>query len=106
MKSYDHGPNLPDGVPIDQVRLRPFIKRALAAAGLRTVGDVRKASDAMLLSIQVAAQPDEEDAAAASVSPDGAGFPNWDIPAGSEEIEQGFLSLILGVYAAFLPTQH
>jgi DNA-directed RNA polymerase alpha subunit len=52
MTKRDPGPNLPDGVPIDQVRLRPFIKRALAAAGLKTLGDVRKSSDAVLLSIQ------------------------------------------------------
>ena len=52
MTSYDPEPNLPDGVSIDQVRLRPSIKRALVAAGLKTVGDVRKTSDVVLLSIQ------------------------------------------------------
>ena len=52
MRSYDPDPNLPDDVSIDQVRLPHRIKRALAAAGLKTVGDVRKASDAVLLSIQ------------------------------------------------------
>jgi DNA-directed RNA polymerase alpha subunit len=52
MESYDPDPNLPDDVSIGQVRLPPSIKRALAAAGLKTVGDVRKTSDAMLLSIQ------------------------------------------------------
>ena len=52
MTSYDPDPNLPDDISIGEVRLPPSIKRALAAAGLETVGDVRKTSDAMLLSIQ------------------------------------------------------
>jgi DNA-directed RNA polymerase alpha subunit len=52
MTSYDPDPNLPDDVSIGKVRLPPSIKRALAAGGLKTVGDVRKTSDAMLLSIQ------------------------------------------------------
>ena len=52
MTSYDPDPNLPDDVSIGQVQLPPSIKRALVAAGLKTVGDVRKTSDAMLLSIQ------------------------------------------------------
>jgi DNA-directed RNA polymerase alpha subunit len=52
MKSYNPDPNLPDDLSIDQVRLRPGVKRALVAAGLKTIGDVRKTSDAMLSSIQ------------------------------------------------------
>jgi DNA-directed RNA polymerase alpha subunit len=52
MTERDPGPNLPDDVSIDQVRLPYRIERALAAAGLKTVGDVRKASDAVLLSIR------------------------------------------------------
>jgi hypothetical protein len=52
MTSYYPNPNLLDDVSIDQVRLLPSIKRALVAAGLETVGDVRKTSDAMLLSFQ------------------------------------------------------
>jgi hypothetical protein len=52
MTSYDPDPNLPDDVSVDQVRLRPSIKRALVAAGLTTVGDVRKTSDVVLLSIR------------------------------------------------------
>jgi len=52
MTSYYPDPNLPDDVSINQVRLRPSTKRALIAAGLKTVGDVRKTSDAVLLSIQ------------------------------------------------------
>src|ERR1035437_9340239 len=42
MTSYDPDPNLPDDVSIGKVRLPPSIKRAMAAAGLKTVGDVRK----------------------------------------------------------------
>jgi DNA-directed RNA polymerase alpha subunit len=52
MKKFNPDPNLPDDLSIHQVRLRPAIKRALAAAGLKTLGDVRKTSDAMLFSIQ------------------------------------------------------
>jgi DNA-directed RNA polymerase alpha subunit len=52
MTKRDPGPNSPDDVSIDQVRLPYRIERALAAAGLKTVGDVRKASDAVLLSIR------------------------------------------------------
>ena len=52
MTSYYPNPNLLDDVSIDQVRLLPSIKRALVAAGLETVGDVRKTPDAMLLSFQ------------------------------------------------------
>jgi DNA-directed RNA polymerase alpha subunit len=52
MTSYNPDPNLPDDVSINQVGLPPRIKRALVAAGLKTVGDVRKTSDTTLLSIQ------------------------------------------------------
>jgi DNA-directed RNA polymerase alpha subunit len=52
MTSYYPDPNLQDDVPIDQVRLLPSIKMALLVAGLKTVGDVRNTSDAMLLSFQ------------------------------------------------------
>jgi DNA-directed RNA polymerase alpha subunit len=52
MTSYDPHPNLLDDVSIDQVRLPTSIKRALVAAGLTSVGDIRKTSDAMLLSFQ------------------------------------------------------
>jgi DNA-directed RNA polymerase alpha subunit len=52
MKSYDPDPNLPDYVSIDRVRFPPRVKRALVAAGLKTVGDVRKTSDTMLSSSQ------------------------------------------------------
>ena len=52
MTSYYPNPNLLDDVSIDQVGLLPSIKRALVAAGLKTVGDVRRTSDATLLGIQ------------------------------------------------------
>jgi DNA-directed RNA polymerase alpha subunit len=52
MTSFDPYPNLLDDVSVDQVRLLPSIKKALVAAGLETVGDVRKTSDAMLLSFK------------------------------------------------------
>jgi DNA-directed RNA polymerase alpha subunit len=52
MASHDPDPSLPDDLSIDKVRLPPRIKWTLVAAGLKTVGDVRKTSDATLLSIQ------------------------------------------------------
>jgi DNA-directed RNA polymerase alpha subunit len=52
MKSYNPDPNLPDDVCITRVRFPHRIKWALVAAGLKTIGDVRKSSDAVLLSIQ------------------------------------------------------
>jgi DNA-directed RNA polymerase alpha subunit len=52
MMSYNPDPNLPDDVSIDQVRFPHRIKWALVAAGLKTIGDVRKTSDALLSSIQ------------------------------------------------------
>ena len=44
--------NLPDDTPIDRVRLPTRIHNVLAAAGLKTVGEVREASDETLLSFQ------------------------------------------------------
>ena len=52
LPSYDPEPNLPDSVSIELIGLRPSIKRALLAAGFKTVGDVRRAPDAVLFSIQ------------------------------------------------------
>jgi hypothetical protein len=40
---------IPDDVPIEQIRLPWNIRRALANAGLKTVGAVRKAADETLL---------------------------------------------------------
>jgi hypothetical protein len=44
-------PELPDGTLISRVDLPTRVLNALTAAGLRTVGEVRQASDAMLLSL-------------------------------------------------------
>jgi len=45
-------PELPDDTLIDQVHFPTRISNALGAAGLKTVGEVREASDATLLSLQ------------------------------------------------------
>ena len=41
-------PELPDDTPIDNVRFSTRIRTALAAAGWKTVGEIREASDAAL----------------------------------------------------------
>jgi DNA-directed RNA polymerase alpha subunit len=43
-------PELPDTTPIDRVRFSTRTRNALIAAGWETVGDIREASDATLLS--------------------------------------------------------
>jgi DNA-directed RNA polymerase alpha subunit len=43
---------LPDETPIDNVRFSRRIMNALNAAGVKTVGEIRQASDATLLSFQ------------------------------------------------------
>jgi hypothetical protein len=48
----DPAPELPDDMPIEDVRFSTRIKNALNAAGIRTVGEVREASDKTLLSLQ------------------------------------------------------
>jgi len=45
-------PELPDHTPIENVRFSTRIRKALDAAGLKTVGEVREASDKTLLSLQ------------------------------------------------------
>jgi DNA-directed RNA polymerase alpha subunit len=45
-------PGLPDETPIDKVRFSTRIANALNEAGLKTVGEIRQASDARLLSFQ------------------------------------------------------
>jgi len=45
-------PELPDDTPIENVRLSTRIRNALTGAGLKTVGEIREASDATLLSLQ------------------------------------------------------
>ncbi len=48
----DPTPELPDDTPLDSVELPARIRTVLAAAGLRTVGEVREISDETLLSFQ------------------------------------------------------
>ena len=45
-------PELPDDTPLDKVRLSSRVRNALSAAGWKTVGEVREASDNTLLSLQ------------------------------------------------------
>jgi DNA-directed RNA polymerase alpha subunit len=47
----DPRPGLPDNMPIDRIRFSTLIRIVLAAAGLKTVSEVREASDEMLLSL-------------------------------------------------------
>ncbi len=44
-------PELPDNMPISEVDLPARIRNVLADAGLKTVGEVREASDELLLSL-------------------------------------------------------
>jgi len=50
-------PELPDNMPIREVRFPTQIKDALFAAGLKTVGQVRTISDEALLALQVLERP-------------------------------------------------
>jgi DNA-directed RNA polymerase alpha subunit len=45
-------PELPDDTPIENVRFSTRVRNALTPAGVKTVGEIRAASDAMLLSLQ------------------------------------------------------
>ena len=45
-------PELPDDTPIDKVGFSTRIRNAVTAAGLKTVGEIREASDATLLGLQ------------------------------------------------------
>jgi DNA-directed RNA polymerase alpha subunit len=45
-------PELPDDRPIENVRFSTRVRNALTTAGLKTVGEIREASDATLLSFQ------------------------------------------------------
>jgi DNA-directed RNA polymerase alpha subunit len=47
----DPTPELPDDTLVSRVQLSTRIQNVLSAAGLRTVGEVRRASDDMLLSL-------------------------------------------------------
>jgi len=51
-KLLDPTPELPDDTPIGEVELPARIRNVLAAAGLKTVGEVREISDETLLSFQ------------------------------------------------------
>jgi DNA-directed RNA polymerase alpha subunit len=48
----DPTPELPDNTPITDVEFPARIRNMLAAAGLKTVGEVREAPDEVLLSFQ------------------------------------------------------
>jgi DNA-directed RNA polymerase alpha subunit len=48
----DPTPELPDDTPISNVEFPARIRNVLAAAGLKTVGEVREASDEILLRFQ------------------------------------------------------
>src|SRR5713101_8408178 len=45
-------PGLPDDTPIENVRFSTRIRNAVTAAGWKTVGEIREASDATLLGLQ------------------------------------------------------
>src|SRR5258705_11606273 len=45
-------PELPDDTPIENVRFSTRVRNALTTAGVKSVGEIREASDAMLLSLQ------------------------------------------------------
>jgi DNA-directed RNA polymerase alpha subunit len=45
-------PELPDKTPIEDVRFPTRLRNVLAAAGLKTVGEVREITDKTLLSFQ------------------------------------------------------
>ena len=51
MSELEPTPELPDNMPIREVRFPTHIKDALFAAGLKTVGEVRETSDEALLSL-------------------------------------------------------
>jgi hypothetical protein len=51
MSELDPTPELPDNMPIREVRFPTQIKDALFAAGLKTVGQVRAISDDALLAL-------------------------------------------------------
>ena len=48
----DPTPELPDDTPIKDIRFPTRIHNVLAAAGLKTVGEVRETADETLLSFQ------------------------------------------------------
>jgi len=50
-KTVEPTPELPDDMPLDDVELPTRIRNVLADAGLKTIGEVREASDEMLVSL-------------------------------------------------------
>jgi DNA-directed RNA polymerase alpha subunit len=48
----DPTPELPDNTPIENVRFPSRVRNVLAAAGLKTVGEVRETADKTFLSFQ------------------------------------------------------
>ena len=48
----DPTPELPDDTPIENVRFSTRVRNVLTTAGVKTVGEIREASDATLLSLQ------------------------------------------------------
>ena len=52
MSELEPTPELPDKTPTREVRFPTWIKNALFAAGLKTVGEVRETSDEALLNQQ------------------------------------------------------
>jgi DNA-directed RNA polymerase alpha subunit len=48
----DPTPGLPDSTPIENIRFPTRLRNALAAEGLKTVGEVRETADGTLLSFQ------------------------------------------------------
>ena len=49
---YPTPPELPDDTPIDHVRFATRIRKVLNAAGIKTVGEVRKTSDKTLMTLR------------------------------------------------------
>jgi DNA-directed RNA polymerase alpha subunit len=52
MTALDPMSELPDDTPVGRVRFPPRIRNALHEAGVQTIGEIREASDASLLSLQ------------------------------------------------------
>jgi DNA-directed RNA polymerase alpha subunit len=47
----DPTPELPDDTPTDRIRFSTRIRKVLATEGLETVGEIREASDEMLMTL-------------------------------------------------------
>ena len=51
MQLLDPTPELADDTPTDSIRFPTRIRNVLAAEGLKTVGEIREASDKMLIAL-------------------------------------------------------